>query len=153
MKDTTFCAGSIDHVELLVPGQREAARWYKQTLGLSICREYEFWADAGGPLMISADGGTTSLALFEGTSQNATTFGRVAFRVDGSEFLNVLDRLPDLELKNADGRRVTRSDAVDHDVSVSIYFRDPYGTPLEVTTYDYDVVRDALWGSERDSHS
>lgn len=134
----------IDHVELVVPDRYEAAEWYERTLGLSIAREYEFWAEEGGPLVISGDDGATKLALFEGDPWAAPTPRRVAFRADGAGFLRFLDRLEGLELADADGERVTRADVVDHDASFSIYFHDPYGTPLEVTTYEYDEVEEAL---------
>jgi hypothetical protein len=42
--------GQIDHVELIVPDQDEAARWYNGVLGLEICREYRRWVDEDDPL-------------------------------------------------------------------------------------------------------
>jgi hypothetical protein len=33
---------------------------------------------------------------------------------------------------------------VDHDKAYSVYFSDPYGHRLEVTTYDHDGLRTAL---------
>jgi catechol 2,3-dioxygenase-like lactoylglutathione lyase family enzyme len=144
MSETPFAVEGIDHVELVVPDRYEAAGWYERTLGLSIAREYELWAEEGGPLVISGDDGTTKLALFEGDPRTAPTPRRVAFRVDGAGFRRFLDRLEELELADAHGERVTRTDVADHDVSFSIYFHDPYGTPLEVTTYEYDEVEEAL---------
>src|SRR5437867_1099033 len=115
----------IDHVELFVPDRHEAARWYEQTLGLRIVPEFEFWAkDSRGPLMIAA--GTTKLALFTGAPRSEGGFCRVAFLVDGPAFVEFCRR-PGMEI-------------VDHQKSWSIYFSDPYGHPLEVTTYDYDYV-------------
>jgi hypothetical protein len=35
---------------------------------------------------------------------------------------------------------------VDHQKAFSIYFSDPYGHPLEITTYDYDEVCAAVAG-------
>ena len=58
----------IDHVELFVPDRYEAARWYEHALGLQVVPGCEPWAAGGGPLMISSDGGSTKLALFEGTA-------------------------------------------------------------------------------------
>lgn len=34
-------------------------------------------------------------------------------------------------------------EAVDHDVSWSIYFTDPDGNPFEITTYDYEAFKTA----------
>jgi hypothetical protein len=39
---------------------------------------------------------------------------------------------------------VTAAAAVDHDQAFSIYFSDPFGHRLEVTTYDHAMVRGEL---------
>lgn len=131
----------IDHVELFVPDRYEAARWYERALGLQIVPECEPWADDGGPLMISSDGGSTKLALFEGlpaASSQTAAFRRVAFRVTGSGFGEFLQRLPDLQLTDSRALPVSTNSVVDHQQAYSIYFDDPFGHQLEVTTYDYD---------------
>lgn len=131
----------IDHVELFVPDRYEAARWYAHTLGLQIVPECQPWAVEGGPLMISSDGGSTKLALFEGQpapSHQTSAFRRVAFRVTGSGFADFLGRLPDLGLTDSRQHPVNASSVVDHRQAYSIYFDDPYGHQLEVTTYDYE---------------
>lgn len=135
---------------MFVPDRYEAAGWYRRVLGLNIEREYEFWAqDAHGPLMISSDGGSTKLALFQGTPQGSRPtagYHRVAFRVDGGGFLDFLGRLERLDLLDDDGRRVTPEQARDHDRSYSIYFCDPWGHRLDVTTYDHEDVSQRLRG-------
>jgi catechol 2,3-dioxygenase-like lactoylglutathione lyase family enzyme len=121
----------IDHVELFVPDRYDAAKWYERVLGLQIVPECEPWAVGGGPLMISSDGGSTKLALFEGqpaTSGPTAAFRRVAFRVTAAGFAEFLRRNPGL---------VTKTSVVDHQQAYSMYFDDPYGHQLEVTTYDY----------------
>jgi catechol 2,3-dioxygenase-like lactoylglutathione lyase family enzyme len=133
----------IDHVELFVPDRYEAAQWYERTLGLQIVREFEPWAVEGGPLMISSDDASTKLALFEGQPAPApagltSAFHRVAFRVTAGGFAEFIRRLPDLALKDARQRPVTIESVVDHRQAYSIYFDDPFGHLLEVTTYDYD---------------
>lgn len=136
----------IDHVELFVPDQYEAARWYEHVLGLEIVEASQQWARDGGPLMISSDGGGTMLALFKGqptASPETAAFRRVAFRVTGDGFAEFLDRLGDLALVDSRGRPVTSDVIVDHELSFSIYFTDPYGHLLEVTTYDHDQVRNS----------
>jgi catechol 2,3-dioxygenase-like lactoylglutathione lyase family enzyme len=54
-------------VHIRVPDRAEAARWYAEHLGFEPVGEFDFWASGfeGGPLQISADGGATTLALFE----------------------------------------------------------------------------------------
>jgi catechol 2,3-dioxygenase-like lactoylglutathione lyase family enzyme len=143
-----FAVGSLDHVELFVPDRFEAASWYERALGLQIVEACRPWADnPQGPLMISTDGGATKLALFTGEPQGARQtagFHRVAFVVDGRGFLAFLERLPGLSLEDHQGRPVRADAAVDHQQAYSIYFCDPYGHRLEVTTYDYEAVCAAL---------
>jgi catechol 2,3-dioxygenase-like lactoylglutathione lyase family enzyme len=138
----------IDHVELFVPNRHDAAQWYQHVLGLEILREYQHWAeDPHGPLMISSDRGSTKLALFEGQSQGlkpTSGFHLVAFRVDASGFIDFVQRLADLQLKDHRDRLVTRDSVVDHQTAYSVYFSDPYGHRLEVTTYDHEATRTAL---------
>ena len=131
----------IDHVELFVPDRYDAARWYERVLGLQIVPECEPWATGGGPLMISSDGGSTKLALFEGhpaASPQSAAFRRVAFRVTAGGFTEFLRRLPDLALTDARRQPVTADSVVDHQQAYSMYFDDPYGHQLEVTTYECD---------------
>ena len=135
-----FRVDQIDHVELFVPDRREAAAWYQRVLGLNIIAGYEHWAaDPRGPLMISSDGGNTKLALFQGMpqgSQETAGFHRVAFRVGAANFATFLDRLDALELVNDRGERVSAAMVKDHGAARSLYFNDPFGHRLELTTYD-----------------
>jgi catechol 2,3-dioxygenase-like lactoylglutathione lyase family enzyme len=141
----TFRVGQIDHVELFVPDRHQAAAWYHEVLGLEIVPEYEHWAEpARGPLMISPDGGSTKLALFSGSPQGdreTAGYHLVAFRVDGPGFMEFLDRLDETPLDDHLGERVTRLKVRDHGKAFSVYFSDPYGHRLEVTTYDAGYVR------------
>jgi catechol 2,3-dioxygenase-like lactoylglutathione lyase family enzyme len=135
----------IDHVELTVPDRREAAEWYERVLGLRVLDEYEAWADdPGGPLMVSSDGGGTKLALFAGEPATGLDEYRVAFGVDAAGFRGFLARLDEVPVFDTAGGRVTAGDVVDHGRSASVYFADPYGHALELTTYEYDDVRDLL---------
>jgi catechol 2,3-dioxygenase-like lactoylglutathione lyase family enzyme len=139
-----FRVDQIDHVEVFVPDRHAAAAWYRRVLGLEVLEDYAPWAaDERGPLMISSDGGATKLALFTGTPQGAREgpgYRRVAFRVGGPAFLEFLARLPALEVVRP-GEAMA---AVDHERAFSIYFSDPYGNRLEVTTYDHAHVRERL---------
>ena len=97
--------------------------------------------------MISNHGGSTKLALFEGEppeKRGTAGFHRLAFRVGASGFLQFLDRLAQLNLQDHDGQIVTRAMVVDHQKSYSIYFCDPYGHRLELTTYEYDQTTDLM---------
>ena len=134
----------VDHIELFVPDRYLAAEWYRETLGLEILPEHEHWAeDAGGPLMISSDGGDTKLALFTGTPQgdcDTAGYHLVAFRVSADGFKAFLARLPGLELKDHRGRPVTTDLLTDHQQAYSLYFNDPFGHRLELTTYEHEEM-------------
>ncbi len=135
----------IDHVELTVPDQYKAAEWYREIFGLEIIPEFEFWAE-DGPLMLTTPEAGTKLALFKGTPPPTVTgFDTLAFRVSAEGFMQFLARINELNLSNHRGVKLTSDNAaIDHTLSWSIYFRDPYGYPYEITTYDYDAVKKHL---------
>ena len=146
MSDDNFRVQGIDHVEFFVPDLQEAAAWYRRTLGLEAVAGFEGWVTSG-PLMIAGAAGNSMLALFRGEPRGdrpTAGFHRVAFRVDGEGFLTFLERLTSVEIFNREGGRLQPDEAVDHGLSWSIYFKDPYGHLLEVTTYDYERVAAAL---------
>ena len=136
MNEAVFRVEQIDHVEIFVPDRAAAADWYARVLGLRIIAEHADWAhDPQGPLMVG--GGGAMLAFFTGMpQQEAPVAGicRVAFRTDGAGFLQFVQHV--LAVNETGVRRI-----VDHDKAFSCYFTDPWGTPLEVTTYHADVVR------------
>lgn len=141
-RNTRLGGAQIDHVELFVPERYPAAEWYRKTLGLEVVERCEHWAeDPGGPLMISADGGKTMLALFRGKPAGSNPpigLRRLAFRVDADSFVGWLDGAGKLGLTDASGHLLDRQSAVDHGASFSAYFGDPWGTALEVTTYEVE---------------
>jgi catechol 2,3-dioxygenase-like lactoylglutathione lyase family enzyme len=120
----------IDHVALAVRDVEQAANWYMDVLGFE--RRYaEMWD--GIPTFIAK--GNTAVALFplrNNDSRSATRTGRIgmlhlAFRADRRNFLSAQE-----ELK----RRGIKFEFQDHEISHSIYFRDPDGHELEITTYE-----------------
>ena len=128
-----FSVRQIDHVELYVPDRSLAADWYERVLGLKRLEKAAVWAeDPHGPLMISPDAGRTMVALFTGPPQRdaeAVGLCRLAFRVDAKGFLEFISgHTVEVQVK-------------DHGMAFSAYFTDPWGTPLEVTTYDAAQVR------------
>jgi catechol-2,3-dioxygenase len=137
MNSESFRVIQIDHVELFVPDRQAAAAWYERVLGLVPVPKATQWAeDPEGPLMISSDHGKTMLALFQGTPRGerpTAGFHRVAFRVDAKGFLAFVDRIKEMKIESTRLR--------DHNQAISIYFDDPYGHHLEVTTYESAEVR------------
>ncbi len=142
-----FQVQQIDHVELFVPDFDAALEWYRKVLGLVPVAKAKLWADEGQPLMISSDGGSTMLALFQGDGPGEraiTGHYLVAFRVDATGFMVFLNHIEQVEVASRHGGRLSRDDVVDHDLAWSIYFRDPWGNNYEVTSYDYDEIGAAL---------
>lgn len=137
----------IDHIEVFVPDREEAAAWYQKALGIAVAQPYRFWAAEGGPLMLTTPDAGTKIALFRGTPQGdgeVRGLRRLAFRVDGNRFLAFLDGTGGTALAECVEQPINRAAAVDHTKSWSVYFSDPWGTLLEITTYDYEQVQQAL---------
>ncbi len=147
MNNDNFTVDQIDHVELFVPDREEAAAWYQRTLGLTIVEEFRHWAVPKGPLMISTQNAQTKLALFVGepmVNKPTAGFHITAFRVNGEKFIQFLNRLGDYPVYGNEGEQLTWKDVRNHGKAFSIYFCDPWGHRLEVTTYDYEYVKNKL---------
>lgn len=144
MSDRRFGVDGIDHVELFVSDWGEAVVWYDRVLGLEPDGRYEqWWETRTGPLVLSTGDGSTKLALFEretATRGESVSPHRIAFQTSGDGFLSFLDRLEDANLGDRDDEPVTADDVVDHGLSYSVYFTDPDGNPLELTTNEYETV-------------
>ena len=68
----------------------------------------------------------------------------MAFRTGSKQFVNFVTRLEKLQLHDHHNRIVTQEMVADHDRAFSIYFCDPYGHQLEITTYEYDATKIAM---------
>jgi catechol 2,3-dioxygenase-like lactoylglutathione lyase family enzyme len=130
----------IDHVAMSVRDVECAAKWYVDVLGFER-RHQGMWE--GIPVFIGK--GTTSIALFPvRTNERSTSLAAVAsakaasargevkmlhlaLRANRKNFLAAQE-----ELK----QRGIQFEFQDHEISHSIYFRDPDGHKLEITTYD-----------------
>jgi catechol 2,3-dioxygenase-like lactoylglutathione lyase family enzyme len=131
----------VDHVHVEVRDREQAAAWYARVLGLTPHRDLAVWADhTKGPLILAGGDGHPALALFAREPAPPSRDSTVAFRVRGAAFRAFLDALDGLNLTDRHGRAVTRAQVVDHDLAWSIYFVDPDGNPIEVTSYDRDGV-------------
>lgn len=142
-----FRIGRLDHVHIRVPDRAEAARWYADHLGFEPVERFDFWATGfeGGPLQISADGGHTTLALFEASEGHPMvpqTTG-VAFSVDADAFVAFARSLPN-EIPSAAGPPLTVADLIDFDLCWAFELADPWGNRYELNTYDYERVRTDL---------
>jgi catechol 2,3-dioxygenase-like lactoylglutathione lyase family enzyme len=120
----------IDHVALSVRDVKRSAQWYIDVLGFE--REHEnVWGDV--PTFIGK--GTTAIALFPLRRSELRSIRppagpkmlHLAMRADRKNFL-----IAQQELK----QRGIGFEFQDHQISHSIYFRDPDGHEIEITTYE-----------------
>jgi len=119
----------IDHVAIAVSDLDRSKAWYEKHLGLTH-RFADLWE--GAPIMMGA--GDTAVALFEAEDAHARNptpnwMLHLAFRVDRAGFLEGRDELA------AEGIAVRE---VEHENCRSLYFKDPDGHLLELTTYEID---------------
>ena len=124
----------VDHFHVMVSDRDAAEAWYKQVLGFERIEKFVDWADAGGPLTLANKSDTIHIALFQ--RPVIKHHAVIAFLVGAKEFIqwqNHLNQLLDKEI-----------DAVDHDLSWSLYFTDPDGNPYEITNYDYSELQDQI---------
>jgi catechol 2,3-dioxygenase-like lactoylglutathione lyase family enzyme len=142
-----FRMGRLDHVHIRVPDRAEAARWYADHLGFEPVAAYDFWATGfeGGPLQISADGGRTTLALFEATEHHPMVPQQngVAFSLDADSFMSFARSLP-CGIDNPRGEPLVLADLVDFDLCWAFDLIDPWQNQYELNCYDYDRVRAEL---------
>jgi catechol 2,3-dioxygenase-like lactoylglutathione lyase family enzyme len=115
-----FRVEGLDHVAVAVGDQAASEAFYRDVLGLQ--REH---ADAWGDMPVAVMGGGSGMALFPSRGESGVR--HVAFRVDGANFALAQEELRE---------RGIEFEYADHDVSRSIYFSDPDGLQLELTTYD-----------------
>ena len=129
----------IDHVAISVRDVEKAAQWYIDVLGFE--RKFEGIWD-GAPVFIGK--GTTALALFpvrersgslaavasakEASTPSDIRILHLAMRANRKNFLAAQE-----ELKH----RCIKFEFQDHEIAHSIYFRDPDGHQLEITTYEF----------------
>ena len=122
----------IDHIALAVRDIEHSAKWYIDVLGFE--RRYEgMWN--GIPVFIGK--GDTALALFPVRERESQTAMRsdnsgilhLAFRADARNFAAAQNEL---------NRRGIKFEFEDHEISHSIYFRDPDDNRLEITTYELE---------------
>jgi catechol-2,3-dioxygenase len=121
----------LDHVALTVRDLQFSIAWYKDVLGLEQ-RYQDVWENS--PAMLCA--GDTCLALFAAhTSEPATgpdpdttlIMKHLAFRVDRENFEKAQVSLRERQIPLT---------FEDHTISHSIYFHDPSGYRLEITTWE-----------------
>lgn len=139
--------GRLDHVHLRVPNRAEAAAWYAEHLGFEPVEQFAFWAEGfeGGPLQVSADGGKTTLALFEASEGHPMVAQKtgVAFSVDAESFIAFTRALPGV-LETPAGSKLVPDDVIDFDLCWAFDFTDPWGNLFELNCYAYERIKTEL---------
>ena len=128
-----FALEGIDHVALAVPDVEQSATWYIDVLGFE--RLYPgMWN--GVPVFIGK--GTTALALFPRRSpdESAASHSDRPSEVDMLHLAMRADRKNFLAAQEELQKRGIQFEFADHEISHSIYFRNPDGHRLEITTYE-----------------
>ena len=117
----------LDHVAIAVQDVERSQRFYAEVLGLE--RAHEEW---DVPVVMAANG--TGVAIFDkdlhpgdGAGQPEVRILHIAFRVDREGFERARDELASHGLEPRFS---------DHGIAHSIYFNDPDGHQLELTTYE-----------------
>ena len=115
----------VDHVAFAVSDQEASIAWYRTVLGLN--EEHREWQRH--PAMLMRGGSGVALFAADGTApgNDEPRFLHLAFRVDRASFAEAQERLAELAIA---------FDLVDHGSAHSIYFHDPDGVRLELTTYE-----------------
>lgn len=120
----------LDHVAIGVADPEASAAWYCEVLGLER-RFGEVWGES--PIFVGA--GLGALAIFP---QRGSATESVTLR-GGSEVRHIAFRADRTNFDKARSELVARGIAIefeDHEISHSIYFQDPDGFYLEITTYE-----------------
>jgi catechol 2,3-dioxygenase-like lactoylglutathione lyase family enzyme len=117
----------LDHVAIAVDDVERSRRFYAEVLGFE--RAYEEW---DVPVVMAANG--TGVAIFhkglhpgEGDGLPDVRILHIAFRVDRAGFERAHAELAERGLEPRFS---------DHGISHSLYFNDPDGHQLELTTYE-----------------
>jgi catechol 2,3-dioxygenase-like lactoylglutathione lyase family enzyme len=125
----------FDHVHVLVRDRAAAVAWYRDVLGMTPVAELAAWQADGGPLTLADAAGRVHIALFERAPEPRNP-AVVALGATATAFVHWRDHLARV--------RGGPIEVVDHELSLSLYLRDPDGNPYEITTYEHAAARAAL---------
>jgi catechol-2,3-dioxygenase len=123
-----FQIEALDHVGLIVQHMERAVQWYQEVLGMQ--RRYqEVWTGKRDPVVMAT--GNVQVALFLPRSPDDLRAHGIdehfALRVDRANFEQARRELEE---------RGIGVQMWDHKICLSLYFFDPDGNQIEITTFD-----------------
>ncbi|MEM0514331.1 MULTISPECIES: VOC family protein [Pseudoalteromonas] len=123
----------IHHCHLQVDDVVKAKAFYQEVMGFDVVPELEFWyyEQEDGPLMLQDQARSICLALFEGGKRS----NGIAFNTDAAAFVHWRSHLQ---------KHGVTVHLADHQVSFSMYFRDPYNNMHEITCFEYSALKAQL---------
>jgi catechol 2,3-dioxygenase-like lactoylglutathione lyase family enzyme len=123
----------IHHLALRTRDPARVERFYADVLGLRVARRDAarggVWLDAGGTVLMIERAGDGEPAPCDGTQE------LIAFGIDAN------GRHPDLDAWRA--RLAAASVSVEAETPFTLYFRDPEGRRVALSTYVFDAARPA----------
>jgi len=117
---------SLQHIHLVSHNKEKLASWYCEKLGFKITDDLEKMGEPDGPILITADGGVTSISVFTRKRPIQNIF---------PAFSCTIDRF--MEIRNHfDTPRI-----YDHFRFFSFYIYDPDQNKIEICVTEYDQAK------------
>ena len=123
---------ALDHVAISVRDMDRSAQWYVDVLGFE--RQHDdIWG--GMPVFVGKNDAAVALFPIRAGKDSGSVPGGIprvlhfAFRTGRTEFLSAQEELR---------KRGIEFEFQDHEISHSIYFNDPDGHEIEITTYELE---------------
>ncbi len=123
----------VDHLHVCVQDRDAAAKWYESVLGFTPIERLKVWATQSGPLTVSDESENICIALFQREKQSQENRATLAIAVDGADFL--------AWVKHLKGKLNEDLKVYDLSLAWSVFIKDPDGNPYEITSYDYQDLK------------
>ena len=149
-----FAIQGIDRIEIIAWDSLVVAEWYERVLGFETILESGTGSQAR-EVFVSNKKKTVVLVIRDGNVHEAGNvhedgnileagnIDRIVFKTSGAGFVDFVKHLDELDLFCMD-IKVTKEDIVDYRNAYSLYFEDPDGNKLALSSYDYDYITVAL---------
>jgi len=117
---------SLQHIHLVSQDKEKLAHWYCENLGFEITDDLEKMGEPDGPVLISADGGVTSISVFTRKRQIQNIFPAFSCTID--QFMEIRNRFASPRI-------------YDHFRFFSFYVFDPDQNKIEVCVTEYETAK------------